>query len=332
MYASQQTETDAVGVVVIGRNEGQRLRLCLASLQGAARSVVYVDSGSADGSAALALSMGVEVVELDMGTPFTAARARNAGFERLVAAEPGLRFVQFIDGDCQMRPGWTVAAAAFLGLQTQVAVVSGRLRERHPDASVYNQLCDLEWDTPLGSGLYCGGICMIRAEAFRAVGGFRAGLIAGEEPELCVRLRAAGWLVWRIDNEMALHDAAMTRFGQWWRRSVRSGYAFAEGAALHGAAPARHWVRETRSALAWGAGVPAAVLVGWLALGPMALLALLIYPTQAARLFISGSGPARVRAWRAFFLVVGKFPEAVGQFKFHVHRAGAGRSGLIEHK
>lgn len=332
MYDSQSTETDPVGVVVIGRNEGQRLRLCLASLQGAARRVVYVDSGSGDGSAALALSMGVDVVELDMGAPFTAARARNAGFERLVAAAPGLRFVQFIDGDCQMQPGWTLAAAAFLGLQTQVAVVSGRLRERHPDASVYNQLCDLEWDTPLGSGLYCGGICMIRAEAFQAVGGFRAGLIAGEEPELCVRLRAAGWMVWRIDNEMALHDAAMTRFGQWWRRSVRSGYAFAEGAALHGAAPARHWVRETRSALAWGAGIPAAVLLGWLALGPMALLGLLIYPLQVGRLFLKGEGPARVRAWRAFFLVFGKFPEAVGQFKFHAHRVGAGRSELIEHK
>ena len=101
MYDSQSTETDPVGVVVIGRNEGQRLRLCLASLQGAARRVVYVDSGSGDGSAALALSMGVDVVELDMGAPFTAARARNAGFERLVAAAPGLRFVQFIDGDCQ---------------------------------------------------------------------------------------------------------------------------------------------------------------------------------------------------------------------------------------
>jgi glycosyltransferase involved in cell wall biosynthesis len=43
---------------------------------------VYVDSGSSDGSAQLALKDGVTVIELTVPPHFTAARARNAGLER----------------------------------------------------------------------------------------------------------------------------------------------------------------------------------------------------------------------------------------------------------
>ena len=41
-------EPGAVGLVAIGRNEGERLRACLASARGAAQRLVYVDSGSTD--------------------------------------------------------------------------------------------------------------------------------------------------------------------------------------------------------------------------------------------------------------------------------------------
>ena len=54
-----------IGVVVIGRNEGERLRRCLESLGPHLAATVYVDSGSADGSVALARSLGAETVELD---------------------------------------------------------------------------------------------------------------------------------------------------------------------------------------------------------------------------------------------------------------------------
>ena len=72
-----------IGVVVIGRNEGQRLERCLRSLAQGADKVMYVDSGSTDGSLQLAANLGVEVLALDMSTPFTAARARNEGFAAL---------------------------------------------------------------------------------------------------------------------------------------------------------------------------------------------------------------------------------------------------------
>ena len=321
-----------IGVVVIGRNEGQRLQRCLASLAGCAQQVVYVDSGSTDGSQALARGLGVEVLALDMTRPFTAARARNEGFASLQSLLPTLRYVQFVDGDCEVMDGWLQQACEFLDARPEVAVVCGRRRERFPQHSVYNLLCDLEWDTPVGEARACGGDALMRADAFRAVGGFRAGLIAGEEPELCIRLRGRGWKIWRLPAEMTLHDAAMTRFSQWWRRSLRAGYAFAEGAFLHGAPPERHWQRESRRAWLWGLGIPLAIVAAWALLGGWGLLLLLLYPLQAVRLARRGGRSVRENWLQAVFLVLGKFPEMVGQVRFLLNRFTAGKTVLIEYK
>lgn len=321
-----------LGVVVIGRNEGQRLERCLRSLAHGADQVLYVDSGSSDGSPHLARSLGVEVLALDMGQPFTAARARNEGFAALQRLLPSLRLVQFVDGDCEVDAGWLATAQAFLVRHPHVAVVCGRRRERFPQRSVYNLLCDLEWDTPIGEAKACGGDALMRADAFAAVGGFRSGLIAGEEPELCVRLRARGWKVWRLDVEMTLHDAGMTRFSQWWRRSLRAGHAYAEGAYLHGQAPERHWLRESRRAWVWGLGIPLATLLACLALGAWGLALLLVYPLQAWRLARRGRRSVRENWLRAVFLVLGKFPEMLGQLRFLRQHFMAGKPALIEYK
>jgi glycosyltransferase involved in cell wall biosynthesis len=321
-----------IGVVVIGRNEGPRLERCLVSLIDSAEQVVYVDSGSTDNSVQMARKLGVEVVELDMTLPFTAARARNEGFARVHSLLPTMRFVQFVDGDCEVVDTWLLQALAFLDARPDVAVVCGRRRERFPQRSIYNFICDHEWDTPIGEAKACGGDALMRADAFAAVSGYRADLIAGEEPELCVRLRAKGWKVWRLAEEMTLHDAAMTRFKQWWQRSMRGGYAFAEGAFLHGGAPEQHWLRESRRAWFWGLGIPLAVVVASLILGWMALLLLLIYPLQVMRLARRGDGSVRENWLLAFFLVLGKFPEMLGQVKFLLSRIVGGKTALIEYK
>ena len=325
-------DTSELAVVVIGRNEGERLRRCLMSVCRPGTPVVYVDSGSTDGSIALARAMQADVVELDMRLPFTAARARNAGWRRVREVAPPARLVQFVDGDCEVWPGWLDAARQHLAAHPQVAVVAGRLRERHPERSIYNQLCDIEWDTPVGAAKAVGGIAMVRIDALVTTGGFREDLIAGEEPELCVRLRAAGWTVWRLDADMAWHDAAMTRFSQWWRRTVRAGFAFAEGAPLHGRPPERHWVRESRSALAWGLVLPLAIVALAFVFGPRALWLALVYPLQVLRLFLHESGAARTRAARAFFLVLGKFAEALGELHYTLRRWRGGPAQIIEYK
>jgi GT2 family glycosyltransferase len=328
--APQDAGHNAVGVVAIGRNEGPRLRRCLRSVLRAAAQVVYVDSGSSDGSVELARQFGAQVVELDLTIPFTAARARNAGFAAL-RSRADVEWVQFVDGDCELAPGWLDSAAAFLREQAQVAAVSGRLRERHPEASVYNRLCDDEWNTPIGEALHSGGNVMLRASALAAAGGFREDLIAGEEPELCVRLRRAGWKIWRIDAEMALHDAALTRFSQWWQRVRRGGHAFAEGAHLHGVSPERHWVHEARRAWFWGLALPLGLVAASAAYAPAAL-GFLVYPVQVLRIARRMHGPARWRWARAGFLVLGKFAEAIGLVEFHWRRLRGGRARLIEYK
>jgi glycosyltransferase involved in cell wall biosynthesis len=321
-----------IGVVVIGRNEGMRLERCLASLADGADQVVYVDSGSTDGSVQRARSHGVEVLALDLSIPFTAARARNEGFACLLQLRPDLRLVQFVDGDCEVVPGWLASAQAFLDTHPAVAVVCGRRRERFPERSIYNLLCDLEWDTPVGEAKACGGDALMRVEAFMAVSGYRPGLIAGEEPELCVRLRARGWKIWRLDAEMTLHDAAMTRFSQWWRRCVRGGYAFAEGTYLHGYPPERHWRRESLRAWLWGLGIPLVTLLLCAFVGSWGLLLLSIYPLQALRLARRGGRSLRENGLQAVFLVLAKFPEMVGQVRFLLDRLTASKSALIEYK
>ena len=312
----------SIAAIVIGRNEGARLIACLDALRGVS-PVIYVDSGSTDGSVAAARARGAQVVELDMTRPFTAARARNAGLEALPQTA---ELVQMLDGDCVVQAGWLTAAQAFLDQHADVAVVCGRRREMHPGASVYNRLIDGEWDTPVGEALACGGDALVRVTALRAVGGYRADVIAGEEPELCVRLRQAGWRIWRLDAEMTAHDAQITRFGQWWQRSKRAGHAFAEGAALHGGAPERHWVAETRRALLWGLGGVVAILLLTVLVGPMGLLAALVYPLQVVRLSRRGG-----LAW-AFFSVLGKFAEAQGVLSYYWRQISGGQKRLIEYK
>ena len=321
-----------IGVVAIGRNEGDRLRKCLASVRGRVARVIYVDSGSTDGSIATAAALGAVVQPLDMAQPFTAARARNVGLGALLVAEPGLELVQFVDGDCEVAAGWLDAAAQFMQAHPDVAAVCGRRRERHPERSVYNLLCDIEWNTPVGEAKACGGDVMMRVDALRQVGGFRDDLIAGEEPELCIRLRAKGWRIWRLDAEMTLHDAAITRFRQWWKRSMRTGFAYAEGVRLHGAPPERHWLREARSAVAWGLLLPLLLLLAAAFVGPLALVGFLVYPLQVVRLFLRTPGSTRTRWARAGFLVLGKFAEAAGEVKFFLHRFSGTRGGLIEYK
>ena len=308
-----------IDAVVIGRNEGARLVACLDALQGQVRRMIYVDSGSTDGSVDAARAAGATVVALDMTQPFTAARARNAGLDVLASDAPD--FVQLLDGDCQMQPGWLPAALAAFAAHPLAVVVCGRRRERFPEASVYNALADREWDTPIGQALACGGDALMRFAAVRAVGGYNPALIAGEEPDLCLRLRAAGGQVWRIDAEMTLHDAAMTRFGQWWKRTVRAGHAFAEGAALHGFT---HWGAEVRRALIWGAGLPVLILAAFAL--PYGWTLALVYPLLWLRLARRKGG-----IW-ATFSIIGKFAEARGALGYYLNRIRGRRAGLIEYK
>jgi glycosyltransferase involved in cell wall biosynthesis len=319
-----------VGIVVIGRNEGERLMRCLKSLPVNVENVLYVDSGSTDRSVERAALQGVAVLPLDMTRPFTAARARNEGFAALMALKPSTQFVQFLDGDCELVEGWLDAAVRFLLERSDVAVVGGRRRERDPEASVYNGLCDLEWDTPMGQTAACGGDSLMRVESFRAVGGFREELMAGEEPELCKRLCEKQWKIWRLDVEMSLHDAAITHFGQWWRRSVRCGYGYAEVSQLNTHSSALY-KKETERAVFWGGVVPIVIGASCF-IHPVAILSAIIYPLQIIRIAIARRATIASSWTYATYITIAKFAEIQGIIQFFWNKFRHKRVDPIEYK
>ena len=323
-----------VGLVAIGRNEGQRLRQCLLSVVDRVDRIVYVDSGSTDGSVELARGLGVHVVELDLSIPFTAARARNTGLARLLELDLTIERVQFVDGDCEVVDGWLNQAQEALDRYPEVVVVCGRRRERFPNATTYNRLCDIEWDTPIGDTKACGGDAMMRVAALQQVGGYNPTLIAGEEPEMCVRLRRQGGKILRLDAEMTLHDAQMTKFGQWWKRSVRAGHAFAEGAWMHGAPPEKHWVKDSRSIWLWGLVIPLLILATvWFTRG-LSLALLLLYPFMGYKIYryLKKTGRSQREAkLYATFCMLGKFPQAQGQLQFLTNKLLRKQARLIEY-
>lgn len=321
---------DKLGVVVIGRNEGERLTRCLQSLNPAELPVVYVDSGSADGSIENAGSLGAIVASLDMSKPFTAARARNTGYAVLKEHEPLVENVQFVDGDCILASEWVSTASKFLSDHSRVAAVCGRRREINPDLSIYNWICDVEWATPIGESDACGGDILMRTVAFESCGGYRESLVAGEEPELCFRLREAGWKIWRIDAEMTLHDAAITRFSQWWKRSLRTGYGMMDVATLHFSLRSGIWVRECLRAILFGGFLPL-IFVGGM-LFPTLFLIALVYPLQVLKIAYR-KGIHNPKSWKyALIMTVSKFAEFTGIVKFTLDKLKHKRPQIIEYK
>ncbi|MEM8756817.1 MAG: glycosyltransferase [Planctomycetota bacterium] len=324
-----------IGAVAIGRNEGERLRVCLGSLLRQASAVVYVDSGSTDGSAELARSLGAQVVDLDLSVPFTAARARNEGLARLRAAAPEAEFVQFVDGDCELVEGFVDAALGRFAAEPELAVVCGRRRERHSEATLWNRLTDIEWDTPVGVARSCGGDALIRVSALAEVGGYDPSVIAGEEPEMCFRLRALGWTIERIDQEMTLHDAAMTRFGQWWKRSVRAGHAAAEGAWMHGRSPERFSVRRVARPVFWAGLLPLlALAAAWWTVGISLAVLAGLYAVQWWRIRSREARQGRIDFPGAYamFVLIGQFALLVGVLTFARNRLLGRRATIIEYK
>lgn len=323
------------GVVAIGRNEGERLRACLASVIGKVPHVVYVDSGSTDESTKLARSMGATVVQLDMSIPFTAARARNAGVARLRELTNDLAFVQVVDGDCIVVDGWLVRAIEAVRADERIAVVCGRRREESPDATMYNRLCDMEWDTPVGESETCGGDALIRLSAFDEVNGYDATIIAGEEPDMCFRMRQRGWRILRIDAEMTLHDARMTNFRQWWKRAVRSGHAVAEAHHRHGRSAERFRANRVRWVLEWAVLIPfIGLALAWWTWGA-SLAVFGLYLVQWYRLkrwqIDRGAAPSHASLY-AQHCIMSKFPELVGMVRYWWNQMLGRRSTIIEYQ
>jgi GT2 family glycosyltransferase len=334
-------EVETAGVVVIGRNEGERLKECLESVIKQSKNVIYVDSGSIDGSPNFARGLNVDVVELDPSVPFSAARARNAGFARLVEATPELKFVQFVDGDCELVDGWLGIGIRALQQSTSRAIVCGRLREKDPDSSIYQRLLEMEWKTEVGEVAACGGIFMARAAALRRIGGFDSDRVAGEEPELCHRLGRGGWKIERLAADMAVHKGELTCFRKWWRRSVRAGCGYAQGIGGNRELKAGSDLRQVVSSVLWGMAVPmvvalsiiaaarypAALFIGVGGVASLGILCSRIYQTRRGQEERAGDA-----LLYTLFCVLGKMPMCLGILKCLFSVALGQKPGIIEYK
>lgn len=315
--------------VVIGRNEAGRLGAALRAVLGQARRVIYVDSGSRDDSVAQARALGADVLELDPARPFSAARARNEGFAALGAGRAA--FVQFIDADCLLVPGWLARAQSFLDAHPQAGLVIGRYREEAPEASVYNWLTDWEWRKPEGMDAAGIGTFMARADVFAQTGGFRDSMIAAEDDEMFLRMRGLGWQTWSIAAPMCTHDAGLHAFRHWWRRMIRAGHSFAELGALHpGTARAAR-----RRAVLWAMVLPCVAVAGLFLWWPVALgggaLYLASVTRQGLRFARMGAAPARAMA-AAGLVMLSKFANLYGMAWYWVRRLRRSDAQIIEYK
>ena len=321
-----------IAAVVIGRNEGARLVRCLVSLKDQVDQIVYVDSGSTDNSLAAAIDAGATTVELDTNTPFTAARARNAGFEILNAASPKTEFVQFVDGDCVVEQGWIASAAQALSENQSLGIVTGWRRETDVSASVYNAMFEVEWHRPAGLIKACGGDMMVRFDVFQSVGGFNPNVIAAEDDEFCVRVRKSGKEIERLPLQMTLHDAAMTRLSQWWRRTLRSGHGFAQVGHLH----PEHFASERRRVWVYGGFLPLLVIIGltsgpkWLLI-PVAAAYVLSYWRTVSGLRKLDLG-LRDALHQSLFLTLSKIPNMIGMLTYWFRHFRGAPMRIIEYK
>lgn len=321
-----------VGLVIVGRNEGARLKKSLVRTVDKT-PVYYVDSGSTDGSPQMASDLGFTVIELDPSRPFTAGRGRNEGFAALRSAHPEIRYVQFQDGDCLIDTVWLDAAVAELDRAPDVVVVAGGLREQNLESSIFNRFLDMEWRQPLGDASKVGGNAMIRVSAFETSGGFNSDLPAGEESDLHLRMRQAGGIIRIIDVPMAFHDADMRRWSQWWQRSTRDGQAAAEAHSRLGEDDP-HAQRMQRSTWLWGVAVPAVGVMGLpLTLGlssvvPMAAYSALYLKILRAQL-AEGRSLSDAELY-ARFMVMAKVPQAVGQIRYHWTRVRGQKTRVID--
>ena len=327
---------ERVGVVLIGRNEGARLREALQSVPPTVGALVYVDSGSSDDSVQVAAGAGAKVVELDPAAGFTAARGRNEGARWLRANHPDHEYIQFIDGDCRLVDGWLVAACERLDRQADVAAVCGARREQFGDASVFNTICDVEWNqaTPGVVHAFAGDV-MIRADVLFEVGGYNEAVIAAEDDELSIRVRAAGHTIERLDHDMTLHDVAMTSVRQWWKRAERAGYGYALVNRLHGGPPERYFEPQLRRAVLWGLVAPLTALGLGRSDKRVTVGVAALYGLRGIRVARSrhraGWRPRVAAAW-GVSCVASSFPQVTGIAKFIIDRLRRRGPEIIEYK
>jgi glycosyltransferase involved in cell wall biosynthesis len=231
-----------LSVVLIARNEEQRIGDCIASVLEATRGidaeVLLVDSASQDRTAAIARELGIRTLFVPGIAEPSAALGRRIGEQNCSG-----RYIQFLDGDMTIDPDWLLAALKYLAVADRsVAAVSGEIRQ-NPTTNPHREyrrrnlarMTTTHEPRELKS-LY--GAFMIRAGVLREVGSFDASLKANEEGDLSDRLRAAGYRIMLLAHLACWHHVTdceslpvtlrhelrdYVTAGRFFRKSLRNG-------------------------------------------------------------------------------------------------------------
>lgn len=253
-----------IDCVVIGVNAQATLLRCLNSILESNYPqelihVYYADGGSVDDSVKIAESVPrVRTIQLSPEHP-TPGLGRNAGWK--AGAAP---LVQFLDSDTVLDKNWFRSAVSEFG--SNVGAVTGNRLEMHPERSVFNWIANLEWNGKAGDAESFGGDVLIKREALQFIGGYDEELVGGEDPELSLRIRLAGWCIRQLDVDMTRHDLAMTKISQYWKRAYRSGYAFAAVIDRYSSQDPSFWQVEFRRIVMRGGGFLSFVVLSFMAL------------------------------------------------------------------
>jgi glycosyltransferase involved in cell wall biosynthesis len=331
-------DTPDLSVVVVGRNEGERLVRCLESVAAASQpagswEVIYVDSASSDGSVERAARLGAQVISVAPIRP-CAAVGRNAGWRAARAAT-----VLFLDGDTVLSPDFVHQALEEF-CDPKVGVIFGDRRESNPGGSIYNRVLDLDWIIPPGPVEFCGGEALVRRQVLEAVGGYDDRVMAAEDTELCARIRSSGYTILHVDRPMVQHDLAITRFSQYWRRALRTGYAYAQVSEQIRPEDSPAWYRQAQRNRPHGAAIIAMILGGTIiaaekrSVVPLLILAAIL-TALAVRTAIRSRWkkvPFTTRLLHGLHSHLVQIPLLLGQLKYRLDRFSGRATELIEYK
>jgi cellulose synthase/poly-beta-1,6-N-acetylglucosamine synthase-like glycosyltransferase len=278
-------------------------------------------------------ALGVKVIVVHPERP-AAAIGRNAGWQ--VAHAP---VILFLDGDTILHPDFVKNALPYFE-DPQVAIVWGHRRESQPETSVYQLVIDLDWIYPLGIAEFCGGDALIRRHILAEVNGYNPKLIAGEEPEMCQRIRARDYCILHVDLPMTLHDLAIHSWSQYWQRAIRTGYAMAEVSTLLRGTTTPLWQRESRrnwlhaTALVSLFGLGFILTLFFKSLSPL-FFSIIIYLLLSIRSALKARWKSNNWLTLSLYGLHSQFqhiPIVLGQLSYHYHRWRGQQRRLIEYK
>jgi hypothetical protein len=247
--------------------------------------------------------------------------------------------VLFLDGDTILHPAF-VSQSLEQFRNPEVAIVWGHRREIATGDSFFNRVLDLDWISPAGITDYCGGDALIRRDVLEQTHGYNEMLIAGEEPEMCRRIRGLGYKILHVDLPMTGPDLAMKSWKQYWRRATRTGYAYAEVSERFRSSDMPFWDKEAHDnrvraiilmALPLGGILLSAVLKSWWPLiAVLGLLTLLVLRTAAKAGWKSQDSVTRILYGMHSHMQ--QIPILWGQLQYAQDRRSGQKRGLIEYK